>query len=240
MVVIHDGQLYHRLMHNSSFSRDNGPVNEGDEIAKAGSTGLSTGVHCHWDINNEGTYPTTFNSFINPNEWLKGEEMIGDTDNEYSRWDKVATQIRGRHRGFTRDEFRSAAVGRTWLQANEILSDDPESDKYYSDSNLSADDLNNLMGELGVPTPPNPNDIEYHINQQDGHWKTSFYDLIQRADRVKIPDLLKVIDSLKAQAVKTGPLDPKLQAQLDKIDQNTTQTTGIVQWIKDKLAAIFR
>ena len=72
MVVIYDGQFYHRLMHNNSFSRTNGSVQEGDEVAKAGTTGLSTGVHCHWDINSEGTYPTSFAVFKDPFLWLQG------------------------------------------------------------------------------------------------------------------------------------------------------------------------
>lgn len=73
MVVIYDGQFWHRLMHNQSFSRTNGSVQEGDEVAKAGSTGLSTGYHCHWDINDEGTYPTAFTAFKDPWKWLQGE-----------------------------------------------------------------------------------------------------------------------------------------------------------------------
>lgn len=73
MVVIHDGQFYHRLMHNQSFSRGNGSVQEGDQVATADSTGLSTGNHCHWDINAEGTYPTSFAAFRDPWEWLQGK-----------------------------------------------------------------------------------------------------------------------------------------------------------------------
>lgn len=72
MVVIKANGLTHRLMHNNSFSRGNGWVNEGDEVAKAGTTGLSTGVHSHWDINKEGTYPTSFSSFVSPADWLAG------------------------------------------------------------------------------------------------------------------------------------------------------------------------
>jgi hypothetical protein len=63
-------------MHNNSFSRGNGAVNEGDQVALAGTTGLSTGVHCHWDINKEGTYPTSFGSFIDPAKWLAGEYQV--------------------------------------------------------------------------------------------------------------------------------------------------------------------
>lgn len=72
MVVIYDGQFYHRLMHNSTFSRGNGWVNEGEEVAKAGSTGLSTGPHCHWDINIHGSTARSFSDFRSPAEWLAG------------------------------------------------------------------------------------------------------------------------------------------------------------------------
>ena len=72
MVVIFDGTYWHRLMHNNSFSRSNGWVNEGDQVALAGTTGLSTGVHSHWDINKEGVYPTSFASFIPPADYLAG------------------------------------------------------------------------------------------------------------------------------------------------------------------------
>jgi len=73
MVVINDGQFYHRLMHNLAFSRTNGSVQEGDQVATADSTGLSTGNHVHWDINSEGTYPTSFAPFKDPWKWLQGE-----------------------------------------------------------------------------------------------------------------------------------------------------------------------
>lgn len=72
MVVIYDGQFWHRLMHNSAFVRSNGSVQEGNEVAKAGTTGLSTGVHVHWDINSEGIYPTSFAAFKDPFKWLQG------------------------------------------------------------------------------------------------------------------------------------------------------------------------
>lgn len=75
MVVIKSGKYWHRLMHNHSFSRSNGAVSEGQEVGKAGTTGLSTGVHVHWDVNTQGTYPTSFAAFINPST-LKEDEMI--------------------------------------------------------------------------------------------------------------------------------------------------------------------
>lgn len=75
MVVIFDGTYYHRLMHNNSFSRAEGKVSEGDIVAQAGTTGLSTGVHCHWDVNDEAIYPKSFAPFIDPNVWLQGGSM---------------------------------------------------------------------------------------------------------------------------------------------------------------------
>ena len=79
MVVIFDGQFYHRLMHNNSFSRANGRVNEGDEAAKAGTTGLSTGVHCHWDININGNVARSFADFRDPAKWLNGDYKAAPT-----------------------------------------------------------------------------------------------------------------------------------------------------------------
>lgn len=137
MVVIQDNQGFiHRLMHNNSFSRTNGRVNEGEEVAKAGTTGLSTGVHSHWDINREGTYPTSFNSFINPADWLAGkynapsaggDEVIPDQDNYYWRYNKAMQNIRGRQ--MTREEFRKNFVGRSHLTMLESMLDDPEADR---------------------------------------------------------------------------------------------------------------
>lgn len=73
MVVVFDGRFYHRMMHNSSFSRGNGWVNEGEEVARSGSTGLSTGPHVHHDINTEGVTPSSFAAFIPPADWLAGK-----------------------------------------------------------------------------------------------------------------------------------------------------------------------
>ncbi|MDR6794747.1 hypothetical protein J2X12_004238 [Pseudarthrobacter oxydans] len=65
---------------------------------------------------------------------VKEEDMIKDTDLEYARWEKLGQQIRGR--SLTREEFRSSAVGLTWLKALEVLSDDPESDQALKDQGL--------------------------------------------------------------------------------------------------------
>lgn len=57
----------------------------------------------------------------------KGEPMIADTDNEYARWQKLGWHVRGRN--LTRQEFKNSAVGRSWLQAIEILEDSDEADR---------------------------------------------------------------------------------------------------------------
>lgn len=73
MVVIYDGQFYHRLMHNNSFAVGTGQqVSEGQVVAYAGTTGLSTGVHCHWDINIRGITANAFSDFRDPATWLAG------------------------------------------------------------------------------------------------------------------------------------------------------------------------
>lgn len=137
MVVIYDGQFHHRLMHNSSFSRGNGQVSEGDQVALVGTTGLSTGPHCHWDINKEGTYPTSFAAFIPPADWLAGKYQVtqgGDmptiiTDQHIGLLRIAHSEIGGWdlhevHAGMHDAKFLGAWKGRTvdeliWAQWNE-------------------------------------------------------------------------------------------------------------------------
>lgn len=84
MVRIFDGKYWHRLMHNNSFVRGEGRVSEGDEIAKAGTTGLSTGVHVHWDVATKRV-PTSFSDFIDPNSIIKVEEDMPATATDIKR-----------------------------------------------------------------------------------------------------------------------------------------------------------
>lgn len=56
----------------------------------------------------------------------QGEDMIVDEDNYFARYSKTFYMIRGRTP--TRIEFQQFAVGKNWLQALEMLEDDPEAD----------------------------------------------------------------------------------------------------------------
>lgn len=117
-------------------------VQEGQPIGIMGYTGLTipagpNGRHLHWVIQKGGVYvypPSLITSQVNNNQG--DEPMISDVDNEYGRWNKLFVQIRGRNA--SRDEFRKAAVGRSWLRAMEILSDDREADQATADGNLGA------------------------------------------------------------------------------------------------------
>jgi murein DD-endopeptidase MepM/ murein hydrolase activator NlpD len=72
MVILYDGQFYHRLMHNNRLHVTVGQdVNEGQHIADSGSTGLSSGVHVHWDISRKYR-AESFDDFIPPADWLAG------------------------------------------------------------------------------------------------------------------------------------------------------------------------
>lgn len=67
--------------------------------------------------------------FVNLDNYITGDEMaIPDQDNYYWRYgQKLATFVRGRQ--LSRDEFRQHIVGKSDLNAVEILSDDPEADR---------------------------------------------------------------------------------------------------------------
>lgn len=54
------------------------------------------------------------------------DEMVTNIDAWFERWQRLGRQVRGRIMGS--DEFRNAAVGRTWTEATDILSNDPEAD----------------------------------------------------------------------------------------------------------------
>lgn len=84
--------------------------------------------HIHVSVGTLGVADgQTYDNYDSSQLWdIKGESMIKDADNEFGRWQKVGYQIRGRN--LTRDEFRKAAVGKTWLNAIEILSDNVEAD----------------------------------------------------------------------------------------------------------------
>lgn len=94
MVQIFDGIAYHRLMHNRVFSRNDGQVNEGDQVAEAGSTGLSTGPHVHWDVATEAN-PSRFGVFIDPMEYIKGEDIMeaGKVYEELNKRDKRLDEL---------------------------------------------------------------------------------------------------------------------------------------------------
>lgn len=70
MVMIQDSNgNHHRLMHNNRMLVSYGQkVKEGQQVAEAGTTGLSTGVHVHHDIATQ-QFPTSFSQFINPNTY---------------------------------------------------------------------------------------------------------------------------------------------------------------------------
>lgn len=64
----------------------------------------------------------------------KGESMIQDTDNEFARWEQLHTQLLGYSGG--RQNFRTLAVGKTWLSQIEILSDHKDAQTQYNYSQL--------------------------------------------------------------------------------------------------------
>jgi len=67
VMVDHGGGIVTLYGHNSSLSVSVGTeVKRGQTIAKAGSTGYSTGPHCHFEVRRNGSYE-------DPISWLKGK-----------------------------------------------------------------------------------------------------------------------------------------------------------------------
>ena len=65
IMIDHGGGIVTLYGHNSSLVASEGQqVKRGDTIAKIGSTGVSTGPHCHFEVRKNGAY-------VDPMPWLK-------------------------------------------------------------------------------------------------------------------------------------------------------------------------
>nr|WP_306432270.1 M23 family metallopeptidase [Wansuia hejianensis] len=66
VMVDHGGGIVTLYAHNSSVTVSNGQtVQRGQTVARAGSTGNSTGPHCHFEVRRNGGY-------VDPLPWVKG------------------------------------------------------------------------------------------------------------------------------------------------------------------------
>ena len=67
IMIDHGGGIVTLYAHNSYLSVSEGQkVKRGDVISKIGSTGASTGPHCHFEVRKNGQY-------VDPLPWLKGK-----------------------------------------------------------------------------------------------------------------------------------------------------------------------
>lgn len=79
-----DDGYYHRFLHLSRQDVYLGQrVEKGARIALSGDSGsTSTGAHLHWDIRKPSVWNESFDNYINPKEYAKGENEMIDTDDK--------------------------------------------------------------------------------------------------------------------------------------------------------------
>lgn len=117
MIVLYDGVFWHRLLHHEKLLVSTGDrVTEGQEIGKAGTTGLSSGYHVHWDIS-EREVAQSFADFIDNDLWLKGQY-----NNLYSSTTLLAYQRKVGAAGVNERTApkTTASIFKEW-PANEVL-----------------------------------------------------------------------------------------------------------------------
>lgn len=155
-------------------------VTEGQPIAIMGHTGYTipagpAGAHLHCYILTPNGYiypPTLFNK---PKE---ANEVVQNADNYYWRYGvKLAEQIRGRQ--LSREEFNKFLVGKTDLQAIEILSDDAEADRA-----LQAQ----RVGQLAIKDD----------------WQGQIYRLIAQVNELNTRPTKAQLEALQAQVKEMG------------------------------------
>lgn len=221
-------------------------------------------VNANIDANGGSSAARVFHPFsfavgyLRPNYNQGGEEMIQDLDNEYGRWNKIGYQIRGRN--LTRDEFRQYAVGKSWLNAMEILSDSPEADAATHSQELgqlaTKDNWQNqiytLQGQVKTDTA-NIQDLTAKLTTASAELDTKLKAAQSTADataherddlrtqaatvQTELNAANDTIAQLKAEAEKP-PAPSAPQTNNPPIDAPTPQTQTPTTWVDALLRAM--
>lgn len=223
MVVIKDNQGFtHRLMHNNSFSRGNGAVNEGDQVALAGTTGLSTGVHSHWDINKEGTYPTSFSSFINPADWLAGKYQSTQGANMADKTNLNTARI----------------LGETILGRDRNLTHSGKGDADLNANHVNRDLTNDYVYKLW--TSPEAQAAAAREASYKKFYDTYSSKIAELSVRPTKEELAKLGESLKAEQAKVVAAEKKLAEEQAKKTEDTVLLDEAGNWLTKLFNRIFK
>lgn len=237
MVVIHDGQFYHRLMHNNSFAVSTGQqVSEGQVVAYAGTTGLSTGVHCHWDINIRGITANAFSDFRDPAVWLAGGYNVstpqgGGMVTDRAQLDRLYDAVlrRGRTSGEGEDVYLGKDSG--W-----VFDDLYKSRERAIHLQNAADELNSLRQAI-ADRDAIVNDLRTQLQNNSGATKAELQKALDEVATLtaQYTQKQKDYDALKAELGKEAAERAALAKEKDEANK---VGNAFIRWFTDFLSTL--
>lgn len=242
-VIITNGNKQRKACHMNRIDVVNGQyVAEGDPIGLsgytgyvldgAGNVGTPGGAHLHDELLIDGIY-------VNLSEHLGGDEdMIQDNEPHYYRASDM--HLRQRGKTITREHFRAAAVGNSWLRWEEMIADNPEATAWLETGMLGQRAIaENWQGQLTTlrAAVKARDDAIADSNKKIVDLMKQIADLGERPDAAQLKALQDQITALTQQMEKDQIEYDKLAAELaNKKNEDAAADSGV----RSALRALWR